>query len=115
MAAGTDSNADMDRLRHGAMDRLFGGVRAPSTLGSFLRASTHGQVKQLQAVARRLGPQLASHTLLLPGAATVAYLDIDDTIRRTHGYAKQGAGYGYPKVKGLNALPAVLCAPLARR
>ncbi|MGW1091377.1 hypothetical protein ACWD4L_35205 [Streptomyces sp. NPDC002596] len=113
MEAGADSIADMDRLRHGAMDRLFGGVRAPSTLGSFLRAFTHGHVKQLHAVARRLLPQLASHTPLLPGAATVAYLDIDDTIRRTHGYAKQGAGYGYSKVKGLNALLAALCTPLA--
>ena len=49
---------------------------------------------------------------LLP-APGAAYLDIDDTIRRTHGYAKQGAGYGYSKVKGLNVLPAVLSNPLA--
>ncbi|MFI5753551.1 IS1380 family transposase, partial [Streptomyces sp. NPDC051644] len=34
MAAGADCIDDMDRLRHGAMDRLFTGVRAPSTLGS---------------------------------------------------------------------------------
>jgi hypothetical protein len=26
----------MDLLRHGAMDRVFAGVRAPSTLGTFL-------------------------------------------------------------------------------
>jgi hypothetical protein len=36
MAAGADSIDDMDVLRHGAMDALFGGVRAPSTLGSHL-------------------------------------------------------------------------------
>lgn len=113
MAAGADSIEDMDRLRHGAMGLLFAGVRAPSTLGSFLRAFTHGHVKQLHAVARRLLPRLATHTPLLPGAATVAYVDIDDTIRRTYGYAKQGAGYGYSKVKGLNALLAVLSTPLA--
>ncbi|MGW5931711.1 hypothetical protein ACWF2L_36570 [Streptomyces anulatus] len=111
MAAGADSISDMGRLRHGAMDRVFGGVRAPSTLGSFLRAFTHGHVKQLHAVGRRLLPQLASPTPLLPGAHTVAYLDIDDTIRRIYGYAKQGAGYGYSKVKGLNALLAVLSTP----
>jgi len=29
---------DMDLLRHGAMPALFGGIRAPSTLGSFLRS-----------------------------------------------------------------------------
>ncbi len=41
MLAGADSIDDLDLLRHGAMGRLFGGVRAPSTLGSFLRAFTH--------------------------------------------------------------------------
>ncbi|SCF97695.1 hypothetical protein GA0115260_105432, partial [Streptomyces sp. MnatMP-M27] len=44
MAAGADSIDDMDRLRHGAMGRLFSRVRAPSTLGSFLRSFTHGHV-----------------------------------------------------------------------
>ncbi|MGW0633948.1 IS1380 family transposase, partial [Streptomyces sp. NPDC002758] len=113
MVAGADSIEDMDRLRHGAMPRLFTGVRAPSTLGSFLRSFTHGHVKQLHAVARRLLPRLAAHTPLLPGADQIAYVDIDDTIRRTHGYAKQGTGYGYSKVKGLNALLGVVSTPLA--
>ena len=45
MAAGADSIDDMDRLQHGAMGRLFTGGRAPSTLGSLLRACTHGHVK----------------------------------------------------------------------
>jgi hypothetical protein len=38
MIAGADSIDDLDLLRHGAMGVLFGGVRAPSTLGSFLRS-----------------------------------------------------------------------------
>jgi hypothetical protein len=42
MIGGADSIDDMDLLRHGAMPALFGGVRAPSTLGSFLRAFTWG-------------------------------------------------------------------------
>jgi hypothetical protein len=33
MAGGADSIDDLDLLRHGAMPALFGGVRAPSTLG----------------------------------------------------------------------------------
>jgi hypothetical protein len=37
MVAGADSIDDMDLLRHGAMGMLFGGLRAPSTLGSHLR------------------------------------------------------------------------------
>ncbi|MGW7674738.1 IS1380 family transposase, partial [Streptomyces sp. NPDC054775] len=58
-------------------------------------------------------PELARHAPLLPGADQVAYVDIDDTIRRTHGYAKQGAGYGYSKVKGLNALLGIVSTPLS--
>ena len=33
-------------------------------------------------------------------------VDVDDTIVEVHGYAKQGAGFGYSKVRGLNALLA---------
>jgi hypothetical protein len=43
----------------------------------------------------------------------VAFLDIDDTVRQTYGYAKQGAGRGYSGVKGLNALLATVSTPLA--
>lgn len=42
MAAGADSIDDMAMLRYGAMPAVFGGIRAPSTLGTFLRAFTHG-------------------------------------------------------------------------
>ncbi len=33
-------------------------------------------------------------------------VDVDDTIIEVHGYAKQGAGFGYSGVRGLNALLA---------
>ena len=114
MVAGADSIDDMDLLRHGGMDRLFTGVRAPSTLGTFLRTFTFGHVRQLDAVASRFLINLAKNTPILPGADQGAYLDIDDTIRATHGYAKQGAGYGYTGVKGLNALLAVVSTPTVR-
>jgi hypothetical protein len=39
MAAGADSIDDTDVLRHGALPGLLGGIRASSTLGSFLRSS----------------------------------------------------------------------------
>ncbi|MFI7482896.1 hypothetical protein ACH9EU_10820 [Kocuria sp. M1R5S2] len=32
---------------------------------------------------------------MLAGAEEVAHLDLDETIRETHGYAERGAGYGY--------------------
>jgi hypothetical protein len=113
MVAGADSIDDMDLLRHGGMDRLFGGVRAPSTLGTFLRAFTFGHVRQLDAVAARLLAGLARQAPLLAGANAIAYLDIDDTVKATYGQAKQGAGYGYCGVKGLNALIATVCTPLS--
>ena len=48
---------------------------------------------------------------VLPGITDLAYVDIDDTVRQTYGYAKQGAGRGYTGVKGLNVLLAILSTP----
>jgi hypothetical protein len=45
---------------------------------------------------------------VLPGADQVVFVDIDDTVRQTYGYAKQGAGRGYTGIKGLNALLAIV-------
>jgi hypothetical protein len=42
MAVGADSIDDRGMLRHGATAALFAGIRAPSTLGSFLRTFTWG-------------------------------------------------------------------------
>jgi len=113
MVAGADSIEDMDLLRHGGMDRLFDGVRAPSTLGTFLRTFTFGHVRQLDSVAASMLVGLVERTPLLPAADQIAFIDIDDTIRATYGYAKQGAGYGYSKVKGINALLATISTPAA--
>src|SRR5712691_1617889 len=115
MAAGADSIDDMDLLRHGAMDTLFGGVRAPSTLGSFLRAFTWGNACQLNKVHRESLAALAREAPLLPGAETLAFIDVDSTQKRVYGYQKQGAKFGHTKiqgksllVKGLNALAGVI-------
>jgi hypothetical protein len=111
MVCGADSIDDMDLLRHGGMARLFAEVRAPSTLGTFLRLFTFGHVRQLDAVAAGLLARLAAATPVLPDAEQVVLVDIDDTVRQTYGYAKQGAGRGYTGVKGLNALLAVISTP----
>ena len=113
MVAGVNSIAGTDLLRHGGMGRLFEGVRAPSTLGSFLRGFTFGHVRQLDAVAARHLAALATISPVLAGCDRVAYIDIDDTVKATYGYAKQGAGYGYSGVKGLNALIATVSSPLS--
>ena len=119
MIAGADSVDDMDLLRYGAMPALFGGIRAPSTLGSFLRAFTWGNVLQLEKVSRLLPADLARRAPLLPGKDTVAFLDIDST-QRVYGHKKQGAAFGHTKiqgksllVRGLNALAATISTPLA--
>ncbi len=113
VVAGADNIDKMDLLRHGGMGRLFTGVRAPSTLGTFLRALTFGHVRQLDAVASRLLANLPGQAPVLGGADQIAYLDIDDTVAPTYGYTKQGAGHGYSGTKGLNVLVAAVCTPVA--
>jgi hypothetical protein len=104
MVAGADSIEDMALLRHGAMGTLFDRSYAPSTLGSFLREFTFGHVRQLDAVATRLVTGLHDRTSLLAGIDGPVLVDIDDTIIEVHGHAKEGSGYGYSGVRGLNAL-----------
>jgi hypothetical protein len=108
MVAGADSIDDMALLRHGAMGTVFDRPYAPSTLGSFLREFAFGHVRQLDAVASRLLARLADRTPLLAGIDGPVLVDIDDTIIEVHGYAKQGSGYGYSGVRGLNALIATV-------
>ena len=131
MVAGADSIDDMDVLRHGGMSSLFNRIYAPSTLGSFLRSFTYGHVRQLDAVASRLLVNLADQAPDLvpaPAVATVGdvddagedtttrgsgyvFVDVDDTIVEVHGHNKQGVGFGYSKVRGLNALLATVTTP----
>src|SRR5258706_2554810 len=108
MVAGADSIDDMRLLRHGAMATLFDRRYAPSTLGSFLREFTFGHVRQLDAVAARLLGRLHARTPLLAGLDGPVCVDLDDTIIEVHGYAKQGSGYGYSGIRGLNALIATV-------
>ena len=111
MVAGADSIDDMDLLRHGGMSRLFSRIYAPSTLGSFLRSFTFGHVRQLDAVASRFLTNLAVQAPALvpaPAASGYVFVDVDDTIIEVHGHQKQGAGFGYSGIRGLNALLATV-------
>ncbi len=95
MLAGADSIDDLDLPRHGGM-----------------RSFTFGHVRELDAVHTRVLAGLATVVpRLLAGVDGLAFIDIDDTIREVHGYAKQGAAYGYSGVKGLNAQIAALSSP----
>jgi hypothetical protein len=118
MAGGADSIEDLDFLRHGAMPALFGGIRAPSTLGSFLRSFTWGNVLQLGNVNRLMLAELTRRAPLLPGKETLAFIDIDSQQERVYGRRKQGAAFSHTKiqgksllVRGLNAL-ATISTPL---
>src|SRR5450755_803872 len=120
MAAGADTIDDMDVLRHGAMSTLFGGIRAPSTLGSHLRSYTWGNISQLEKAGREFLAALTRQAPLLPGAETLAFIDIDSMQKRVYGHQKQGARFGHTKiqgksllVRGLNALAAVISTPLS--
>lgn len=123
MCAGADSIDDVDVLRSGGMTTLFGGVYAPSTIGTLLREFTFGHARQLESVLRTHLTALADRVELLPGSDKQVYLDIDSLLRPVYGHAKQGASYGHTKIagkqvlrKGLSPLAAVLstddCAPV---
>lgn len=110
MVAGADSIDDMALLRHGGMRKLFTAIYAPSTLGSFLRQFTFGHVRQLDAVASRFLGNLSGQAPLLVRDDDDGYvfLDVDDTIIEVHGHQKQGSGYGYSGVRGINAILATV-------
>jgi Transposase DDE domain group 1 len=107
------SPSDLDVVRQGGLSQLFGGIRAPSTLGTFLRGFTWGNVRQLEAVARQTLTGLAGQAPVLAGASQYAFLDVDSTIERVYGYQKQGAEYGYTRVRGLHPLVATVSTPIA--
>lgn len=109
MIAGADSIDDMDILRHGGMGRVFTGVRAPSTLGTFLRSFTFGHVRQLEAVSSRAFTKIVDAVpKVLPDLDQWCVVDIDDTMNPVYGVAKQGAQHGYTGFRGLNALIATI-------
>ena len=111
MVAGADSITDMALLRHGAMGTVVDRPYAPSTLGSFLRESTFGHVRQLDAVASRFLGALAARAPVVAGIGTGRVLvDIDDSIIEVHGHGKRGCversarilGLGGPTGRGRN-------------
>lgn len=114
MCAGADSIDDADLLRTGGLHRLFDGIYAPSTLGSFLRSFTHGHVRQLQAAARRFTANLIGHAGLVPAGEPVVFLDIDSKVKQVYGPGKQGASFGYTHVRGLHFQIVTASTPSSR-
>ena len=105
MVAGASCIDDADVLRSGATASVLSHrVMAPSTLGTFLRRFTFGNVRQLDRVSEVLMTRAWSLGAG-PGEAPMT-IDIDSTICEVHGSQKEGAGYGYTKVLGFHPLLA---------
>jgi hypothetical protein len=112
MCAGADCIDDIDVLRSGGMKTLFGGVYAPSTVGTLLREFTFGHARQLESVLREHLVALCKRVDLLPGADARVFIDIDSLLRPVYGHAKHGASYGHTKIAGKQILRKGL-SPLA--
>ena len=105
--AGGDCIDDADVLRTGGTACTLGSVvKAPSTLGTFLRSFRWGHVRQLDRVSREL-LAMAWKAGAGPGDAPFT-IDLDSTICETYGLAKEGARHhGYTGTRGYHPLLAV--------
>ena len=106
--AGGDCVDDADALRAGGtagvLDCMV--IRAPSTLGTFLRSFRWGHVRQLDRVSRELLAR-AWQAGAGPGDGPLT-IDLDSTICETYGLAKEGARHhGYTGKRGYHPLLAV--------
>ena len=105
--AGGDCIDDADVLRTGGTACTLGGtVKAPSTLGTFLRSFRWGHVRQLDRVSRELLARAwAAGTGPGEGPLTI---DLDSTMCETYGLAKEGARHhGYTGQRGYHPLLAI--------
>ena len=105
--AGGDCVDAADALRSGSTGRVLGCVvKAPSTLGTFLRSFRWGHVRQLDRVSRELLAR-AWQAGTGPGDGPFT-IDLDSTICETYGLAKEGARHhGYTGQRGYHPLLAV--------
>ena len=105
--AGGDCIDDADALRAGGTAGVLGCVvKAPSTLGTFLRSFRWGHVRQLDRVSRQLLAR-AWAAGAGPGDAPLT-IDLDSTICETYGLAKEGARHhGYTGKRGYHPLLAI--------
>jgi hypothetical protein len=103
--AGAECIDDLDVLRSGATERVLGHkAMAPSTVGTWLRSFTFGHVRQLDKLTETMLSR-AWAAGAGPGDAPMT-IDVDSTVCEVHGYAKQGAAYGYTRVLGYHPILA---------
>jgi DDE family transposase len=105
--AGGDCIDDADALRAGGTAAVLGHeLRAPSTLGTFLRSFSFAHARQLDVVSRELLRRAwAAGAGPAQGELTI---DLDSTICETYGLQKEGgAHFTYTHVRGYHPLLAV--------
>ena len=105
--AGGDCIDDADALRCGGTGRVLGcTVKAPSTLGTFLRSFRWGHVRQMDRVSRELLGR-AWDAGVGPGDSPLT-IDLDSTVCETYGLGKEGARHhNYTGQRGYHPLLAV--------
>lgn len=108
MLAGADSIDDLDVLRAGAASELFDDIRAPSTIGTWLRAFSWANVRQLDAVGRQVMARAWAAGLGPPDLAKALTIDVDSSICQAYGVDKQGCRFGYTKTRGYHPLIATV-------
>ncbi len=108
MLLGGDSVTDTALMQAGATGELFDQLRAPSTIGSWLRSFKWSNVRELDAVTRELLARLWAAGAGPGDPAGPLTFDLDSTICPVYGRAKQGAGFGYTKVRGYHPQLATL-------
>lgn len=104
---GGDSFSDLEVLRQETVTRelCYGlQVPAPTTAGERLRTFALGHLDQMAGANRNL----VGRTLDRVGGSGPLTVDVDSSIFEVHGYLKEGARYGYSKVRGLHPLLAFL-------
>ena len=105
--SGGDCIDDADALRSGSTDSVLGCVvKAPSTLGTFLRSFRWGHVRQLDRVSREVLAR-AWAAGAGPGDDPLT-IDLDSTVCETYGLGKEGAQrHNYAGKRGYHPLLAV--------
>jgi len=103
MLAGGDSIDDVVVLRAGATSSLFDSTRTPSTVGPWLRAHKWTSVRQDDAISPELLVRLWAAGAGPADLAAPLTIDVDSTVVEVQGRKKQGAAFGYTKVRGYHS------------
>ena len=104
---GADCIDDADALRAGETEQVLSCVvKAPSTLGTFLRRFRCGHVRQLDRVSRHILAR-AWNAGAGPGDSPLT-IDLDSTVCETYGLGKDAArGHNSDGIRGYHPLLAI--------